>query len=594
MFRRRLYRVSLMLVAGALSAGACAQALGEERGDKVVDLAVLELFPDDSLIAIVTPNIGNLDAKLSMVAGLLKMPMPGLLQSAQRLFGLREGLDLNRSAALVLVGTADGRSSDSVGVGLLPISDYDKLIGQFSPQTAEDGVSRISVPGTPGFLIARRGAYAVFVGPTEDERKILERAIRRPPGMPSSLTALRSWVARQEVAFIVTAAGVKWGVWQAPAALKSALDVLPPQAALGALQMIAIAMLPDIEREVAQFGIGLEIDRDGSTHVTSQAYFVKGRAMARMASGVSPRIVPPLSGLPASPYLFAIDMPGGNEPVAIGAGFAMGAMNAAGGIAAAATFRGNGEQVRALERAHAVEVKSSAQMLGPVQRAQPAFLNSYNVLHVEDSKAYLKNYAEFLTEYNALERSANNPVEMLYDVKNVQVDGEPTLEVTISLSPASQTRQASGAQAPAQSSLTDAVIGTGGKITARLAAAGPKTVVVPWGNADHLRTAIAAAKTTSATLLENRDVKMTADMLPKDAQCAVMVDMPAVFQFAETVTQVTLPQSPARFPSFPATPPVGISLRMSEGQLDTEIVLPSALLAAFGTHYQQIHGTAGK
>lgn len=592
MSHRNLYCLVLALLAvAALATSTGNRVPAQESANKGADLTVLKFVPDDALMAIVTPRIGNLDAKLSTVSGLLKMPTPGLLQSAQGIFGLREGLDLDRSAALVLVSGADGRTNDSVGVGFLPISDYDKLIGQFSPQATEHGISRLKVPGTPGFLIARKDEYAVFVGPTDDERTLLERVIRRPLGVPNSIAPLANWIGQQDVAFIVTTAGVKWGVWQAPAALKSVLDNVPgPQAALGSLQVIGIALLPEIERAVAQFGIGLQIEADGSTRVTSQARFF--RSSAASGSGVSPPSAPQLSGLPASPYLVAFDMPGGNEPVAFGAGFASGVMKATGGLAATTVGPGNGDKVRALEKAHALEVKSSAQMLGPLQRDQPAFSNSYYVLHVEDSAAYLKNYAEFLIEYKSLEKSSNDTIGVQYDVKNIQVNGAPALEVTMTFPQAKEAPQQPGSQQQRPNPVAQAMIGTTGKITALLAASDPKTVVVAWGDPGHLRTAVTAAKTATASLVENADVKVTANMLAKDAQWTVILNIPAAFEFAEATTQITLPQSQIHFPRFPATPPLGISLRVSEGQFDTQIALPRALLTAFGTHYQQMHGAA--
>jgi len=69
--------------------------------------------------------------------------------------------------------------------------------------------------------------------------------------------------------------------------------------------------------------------------------------------------------------------------------------------------------------------------------------------------------------------------------------------------------------------------------------------------------------------------------------------MQAVFESTETITKVTLPQNPIHFPTFPAAPPLGISLRVNNAQLDAQIALPSALLTAFGTHYRQMQSTAG-
>src|SRR5262249_4089117 len=76
------YRFVPALLAGAALATSTGNSVpAQESANRAADLTLLKSFPDDALMAIVTPSIGNLDAKLSTVSGLLKMPTPGLLRS---------------------------------------------------------------------------------------------------------------------------------------------------------------------------------------------------------------------------------------------------------------------------------------------------------------------------------------------------------------------------------------------------------------------------------------------------------------------------------------------------------------------------------
>ena len=266
--------VVLLLLSLALSIEANAPRLAAAE-PVAADLKVLELFPDDALAAVIVPRLSDLDVKVAKLGGPLKMPVPGLLMMAKGMFGIQAGLDEQRAAAAVLVPIANGQSGDPCGVGFLPTSDYQKLIGQFTPESKGKGISLVKVSGTPGFLVAQKGDYAVFVGPTEEEQNVLEAVLARKSAVPAAIAPLKDWIVKQDASYIMTQSGVKILTQKALKSMKATLTMANISTANQALAVYE-KIFAALEKEAAQVGVGARIDDDATVRLTSQVRFVAG------------------------------------------------------------------------------------------------------------------------------------------------------------------------------------------------------------------------------------------------------------------------------------------------------------------------------
>ena len=127
---------------------------------------VLEQLPDKTLVVV---KIKNLSAVSGKIAGLAQrmdvagmwVGLPDLLNYACQQNGIKEGLD--KSGDVMVVGVYDDTAPGPGGMKamvLVPITDYQKFLGNFPSAAREQEMDTIEIKGTKTF-VADWGKYAV-------------------------------------------------------------------------------------------------------------------------------------------------------------------------------------------------------------------------------------------------------------------------------------------------------------------------------------------------------------------------------------------------------------------------------------------------
>ncbi len=140
--------------------------------------AELELLPDETLVAVVIPQLNLLDAKITALGQPLHAPIPPLLMMGKGMLGLHDGLKDDGAVVLAMVGPTSDENKVGTSLVIIGITDYQKFIGQFSPQE-DQGIAAITIHGQKLYAAKTKNNLAVLVKADDASRKLLERVVAR-------------------------------------------------------------------------------------------------------------------------------------------------------------------------------------------------------------------------------------------------------------------------------------------------------------------------------------------------------------------------------------------------------------------------------
>jgi hypothetical protein len=549
--------------------------------------SALELLPDETLAALVVPNLSLLDAKITGLGAPLQTPIPSPLMLGRGMIGLKDGLKEDGCVVIAMVGPLSGDNDYGTPVILIPASDYSKLIAQYSPTDQGHGVSLVHIPQSPPLLVASKNSYAVFVHSGDAGRKLLDSVLQRPAGVSAAIAPLKTWLAEQDMAAFTTSSGVKVFMDRAGSRLKALGN---SQGTASGRQMSATMeqMIPVVEKEVSQFGIGLRIDDDHSVRLVSHAQLLSGGELSKALSDIPPPAAMPLAGLPTGSYMFAADGSMGNALRDWAVKIAVNNLKATTEQSDSKISPDDWNKLLAASK-NMQGGKSVSLVMGVPEADKSIYSRMFAITHVENSQTYLKNYESSMTTYGDILKKLNNPALPTYDVDKSELDGQSVLEVTVDMSGVFNQMQQNGA--PASAGMGQMLFGNDGKMTTRLMAADANTIVMSWG-AENLKAALEAVKSPNTSLGADVDIKATVDLMPKNAQWRAFISPTGYLEFVRNMMQRIMPQMPFQLPAFPNTPAIGLSAQLAPEAADFELLVSAAVMNGIGTYTQQLqrHG----
>ncbi len=142
----------------------------------------LELLPDETLAAVVVPQLSLLDAKITSLGQPLRAPIPPLMMMGKGMLGLHDGLKDDGALVLAMVGPASDENKMGTAMAIVGVTDYQKFIAQFSPQEQGQDIAAITVHGQKMYSAKAKNNFAVLVKADDASRQLLERVVsaRRP------------------------------------------------------------------------------------------------------------------------------------------------------------------------------------------------------------------------------------------------------------------------------------------------------------------------------------------------------------------------------------------------------------------------------
>lgn len=227
-------------------------------------------------------------------------------------------------------------------------------------------------------------------------------------------------------------------------------------------------------------------------------------------------------------------------------------------------------------------LRGMSMVIGLPKEGTGLLQNSYVVVKVKDSVAYLDEYEKYLDAYNDLLKGLQLPQgfpSQSMKAKRTKVAGLPALEVTANLGGENQIELVK--------KMMEAYFGPGGKLFVTTVAVDKNTLLMRYTAAAGIKDALQAFGDGAHGLAENKDIAQTMKLLPQGSQWMFLVSPQGTVAMVSRVMAGFIPQAGFRLPEFPATPPIGIGVKMSATELESRLVIPAGVLEGIGAYIQK-------
>jgi hypothetical protein len=600
-----LARMALALIVGCGCFGV-SQRVAVAAGSDVTE--ALQLVPNEALGAIVVSNLSALDGKLTKAAAAMGAHVGSHLDMVKGMLGIQEGLDERRAAiAVVLPSVAEGSPLPFATLAV-PVTDYDKFIGNFPTAGLEDGFSRVAMvhggddTGAAHTLWAiKKDKYALLMFPyalagesdeaqVEMRKKLKKLLVDRKAEMSPEMAKTKDWLAKQDVGTVMTTAGVQ----QAMGAAKGGLQQLKAALELNAnLRDVAgnLAVYETafswIEKEVSQLLVGLRIDDDSTVRLASRANLAGSGEWKAFASSLAPLGDKPLSGLPGGPFAGAFEGSFSGSRLGFLSDVSLQMMKASAAQSGESQLTDHDWKRLGESMAKSMEgLRSMSVVVGVPKEGETLYAAMGAFAKVADSAKYLDNYAESINALNEVSEKSKSPMLGKYETKKIELEGLPTLEVTVDFTDMLASVEQQVGRSDAMKAYMEFLVGKTGKMTGYVQAVDKTTVVLAWSDKASLIRTKAALSSPAEGLAGDAGVKSTLALMPKGCQWMVLVSPPGLASVVKSVVQAFgLPGD--RLPDFGAMPPLGVSVKLEKDSLEKELVLPGKTLEAIG---KTLHG----
>ena len=156
---------------GLLASGIAALGFVIAQSSAAALPKVLDHVPVDAIAVLALPSVSQLDKSARDLLGALEMPTMSTPAQVLAVMGLGQGLDMNRSAAVVVLGPDQGAgAAEDAGlqiVGLIPTTDFKALLASFNPTDVVGGAKTFTVNGQQLFARAIADGYALVATNSE-------------------------------------------------------------------------------------------------------------------------------------------------------------------------------------------------------------------------------------------------------------------------------------------------------------------------------------------------------------------------------------------------------------------------------------------
>jgi len=452
----------------------------------------------------------------------------------------------------------------------MPGTEYKEFIDNFKPKPAGDKISEITLMDKTHY-VGQKGGYAVLTDEDGGGKDAIRKVIGSTTGVAAAVKGVESWLAKNDVAGVLTPSGLKLIIGKAREGLDQIKNItanLPPE--LQSVTNIVEGVdtfLKSAETEVTHIVAGARIDKAVNIELEARVVFAKDGKFAQAGAKVMPLKGGPLSGLPGGPFVVA---GGGTFPEETVAGLARFSLDM---LKVVAKDLGE-DQFKKLDQAYMQTLKGlrgMAMELRVGKKGQPVLHNIVSAISVADAPAYIAGAEKAARAINDLFKDANIPFYKPSEFRRVRVGEMHALETITDLTD-------NPGMALIPQPLLEAIFGKEAKITASMTAAGKELVLSRYSPASGLKKLLDGA---APGLAQDSGVAKTAALLPKGHQWALYVSPKGVVETIKMVKAAL--EEKSDLPAFPDTPPVGIGIKISAAGVDARYVVPAQVLEGVGT-----------
>jgi len=568
---RKFATFALMLVVGVSSlAGAATKD-------------VVEIIPDNALGFLVIDNLAEADAKASKLGGKVGAPPASPLAMFKMFNAGLQGFDDNGTAAAVIVPWNNSTVVDFLPVICLPVTDYDAFLKSVDAEEPIKKIAKVTFFGETS-LCAKKGSFALVTAP--DGRGVLKAFLKSDKSVADTIGDDAKSIAEQDAAVVFLQPGIEKFFAVAQDGLNEVKQMLEgdPDGELAAQGIdIYVRLFEFMEAEVTQTIVGVQLDDKGAVRVVKHVKFKPDGSIAPLLKKAKPNDVDLLAGLPADPFVMAIgaQTPGElYEPLMDWSADVMKAMPQLYGL--------KPDQIDAMMK-DMTELTTSmgdtSFFLGVGKPGDGIYSNMSVTMKVDDAQKYITEYRKMMQQF-AEQADAESAVFGSMKAENVDLgDGVTGVKLVM------DTSKFVGATGndPAVAEMMKAMFGNDGNLAAHIVAVDKETLITSYTSAETTLALAKAVRAGKPGLSADSNVKKTISLLPDGSQCVGLMSVDGTIAFINRILGL-VPDVPAEvtIPEFPASPPIGFSMKVSPAGLQGDMVLPAELIEQIGEYVKKI------
>jgi hypothetical protein len=548
---------------------------------RAAEIDVLKAIPTDAMGFLLINRLDKTSEKLAKVAQLVQAPAPPLLMLAKMQTGIQAGVDDSGTAAAVMMPPAKADGAPALAI-LLPVTDYKQLLAQLRPEDPAAMIAKIKLVGSP-WLVAKKGQFAVLMADEGNNEQTLGDFINSTTSVAGAVKPLQKRLFANDIAIALTPDGVARVFEKLDQGLSAGKGGIP----LGGKQADAASagidalqdFLKTCQKEISHFAAGIHIDDDGNIDLGTWSIFVPAGEFTRAAQDATAPEWNVMAGLPADHFWFAM---GGVMPESWSkavANLSVKMMKLSPGF-----DQMTDEQADKLAKVTAKSMlgtRGVAMSMGVTKLGESMYANTFSVVRVEDSAAYLANSKKSFE----LMAEIGGDAAKLYEVKQLKIAEYDAVEITMDMAALSK---AGGANEEATKKALEKLVGPDGKLKTYLAAIDPKTIAFTYVHSENIQRLATSIKSKDGGLVGDADVAVTAGLLPTGGQWVGYLSPAGMIDFVRSTLENAGPAVPKiPVPDFPTTPPVGATAKMLSIGMETHLVVPAKVLTAGGQYFKQ-------
>ncbi|HUS38285.1 MAG TPA: hypothetical protein VMX74_02480 [Pirellulales bacterium] len=547
------------------------------KDESLVDLklprvpAVLSVVPDTTLAVQVVDNPARFSSRVSTIADRFGNPGFDPLAMIMPMF---EGIDEKGSVAVAWF-MEEGKPAP-VSVFFLPVTNFEAFRERLGGEAKGDGVWIVQV-AIRTFLATQKDGYAILV-PAENE-KVLKNVMASQKSLFDEVSARSFWKANQDLGAIVTPQGIKTFSAMAVGSLDQMKLLLAagndPQAkaAAGAMEMYK-QMFARMENEVSYLAVGAQLDDKGSMRLNARVQFAKDGSLAKIGETEVPERHL-LTGLPHEDFVFASGATFSKTFIEWMLDASVKMMKSMPELYGDLTD----EQVKQMQDSwkKMADWDSMAMRFAAPEAGELLLSGVSGVMRVGDASKFLDAYVVAMEQFTEIIGDADNPAVPKMNVEKVQIGALAAVKVVTKMNvppgPAGQ--------------MIEKFYGPNGEITAYLAAADDKTVVLGYASEDALKRAVESA--VKPGLSADRQIRKTSGMLMDEPHMVGYASARGMIQLASYfMTLVPGGIAGVDLPPFPDVPPIGTAVKLRGSHLEAETVVPDEFLSALAEYIELV------
>lgn len=550
---------------------------------------VLKIIPSNALAWGAVHRLAETDAKGQKIAELVQGQQFSVLDLLKNQASVQKGLDDKGSAGLIVMPNTDKDENPTL-VYFAPVTNYKQFLENFNPEKTKEKVSEVQILGE-SFVMANRGSFALIAKPSD--RDALEAVLSAKTDVTGEVAGLESWLKENDGELVATSAGIKLFAAKVREALKKNEDMFAdagmqnPAMNIKAMLDLYGKVIDAAEKEVSLAALGVRADKESTLRLVSRVRFAKGGQVERALGDVKLADGDLMAGLPGGPFVFA------------GAGTAPGSLTEALMGFSMNLIKGNPEIYGLNAEQTAKLAKISSQTMHQIhsmgfvmktgKRDEPMYSNMYGVFHVDNAQQFVADYAKQIAGMNEILKGAKEGLLKPTTVTKTEIGSHPALEMAMTMPMPKM-------PAPLNEQMTDKMFGPGGKTTMWIVAADERTALFGMGvSKEKMLDAVTALKDSKKGLSGGAEVAETATLLSPGAQGVGYVSVGGYVQFTQRMMTIMMAGlknvpnfTPPTLPPFPKCPSVGMALKAAPGEVQGELVVPSAIFKASGEYTKAV------